>query len=56
VAHPDRYQLSWWDALIVAAAKAGRCRYLLTEDLHAGQDFGGLLVVNPFVTGPDDLP
>src|SRR5579872_3131961 len=29
----DRYQLSYWDALIVAAAKAASCRYLLTEDL-----------------------
>jgi predicted nucleic acid-binding protein len=32
----DRYQLSFWDALIVAAAKAASCRYLLTEDLHDG--------------------
>ncbi len=31
----DRYRLSYWDALIVAAAKAALCRYLLTEDLQS---------------------
>ncbi|MCB1057869.1 MAG: PIN domain-containing protein [Acidobacteria bacterium] len=46
----DRYQLSWWDALIVASAQLLECRYLLTEDLQHGQDLGGVEVVNPFVT------
>ncbi len=45
----DRYQLSYWDALIVAAAKIASCGYLLTEDLQAGQDFEGVEVVNPFL-------
>jgi predicted nucleic acid-binding protein len=48
----DRFQFSFWDALIVAAAKSVGCRYLLTEDLQAGQDLDGILVINPFVTGP----
>lgn len=52
----DRFQLSWWDALIVAAAHATRCRYLLTEDLQDGQDLDGLLVVNPFRHLPVSLP
>ena len=52
----DRYQLSFWDALIVAAAKAASCRYLLTEDLQAGQNFDGVVVVNPFLRSPDELP
>lgn len=51
----DRYRISFWDALIVAAAKAASCRYLLTEDLQAGQDFDGLLVVNPFRSTPASL-
>lgn len=51
----DRFQLSFWDALIVAAAKASACRYLLTEDLQAGQDLDGVTVVNPFLTEPDAL-
>ena len=51
----DRYRLSFWDALIVAAAKAASCRYLLTEDLQAGQNFDGVVVVNPFLRSPDQL-
>ena len=44
----NRFDLSWWDALIVAAAQAGSCPVLLTEDLQAGQRFDGLRVVDPF--------
>jgi predicted nucleic acid-binding protein len=52
----DRYQLSFWDALIAAAAKSIGCRYLLTEDLQAGQEIDGVLVVNPFLSTPASLP
>jgi len=52
----DRFQISFWDALIVAAAKTSGCRYLLTEDLQPGQDFGGVLVVHPFQGKPGALP
>ena len=51
----DRYQISFWDALIVAAAKSASCRYLLTEDFQVGQDLDGLLVVNPFRNDPASL-
>jgi predicted nucleic acid-binding protein len=51
----DRFGLSWWDALIVAAAQAGGCTHLLTEDLQDGQSFGDVLVVNPFVNAPDEV-
>jgi len=51
----DRYKLSFWDALIVAAAKQALCGYLLTENLQAGQDIGGVMVVNPFRSGFDTL-
>jgi len=51
----DRYQLSFWDALIVAAAKAAGCAFLLTEDLQAGQDLDGVKVLNPFLTEPASL-
>ncbi len=51
----DRYQLSFWDSLIVAAAKAASCQYLLTEDLNAGQDLDGVIVVNPFRSTPDSI-
>jgi len=48
----DRFQLSFWDSLIVAAAKTSGCRYLLTEDLQAGQNLDGVQVTNPFLTPP----
>jgi predicted nucleic acid-binding protein len=48
----DRSSISYWDALIVAAAEHTGCRYLLTEDLQDGREFGGVLVVNPFRTAP----
>jgi len=51
----DRYQLAYWDALIVAAAKAASCRYLLTEDLQAGQQLDGVEVVSPFLRSPESL-
>ena len=51
----DRYQVSYWDALIVAAAKAATCRYLLTEDLQAEQKLDGVEVVNPFLRSPESM-
>ena len=51
----DRFKLSWWDALIVAAAHVGGCRYLLTEDLQDGQEMAGVRVVNPFLSLPDSI-
>jgi predicted nucleic acid-binding protein len=51
----DRYRLSFWDALVVAAAKAASCAYLLSEDLQAGQELDGVLVVNPFAREPGSL-
>ena len=51
----DRYQLSYWDALIVAAAKTLSCGYLLTEDLQTGQNFDGVEVLNPFLREPKSI-
>lgn len=51
----DRYQLSFWDALIVAAAKSIGCRYLLTEDLQTNQDLDGIIVISPFLTEPTSI-
>jgi predicted nucleic acid-binding protein len=41
-------QLSYWDALIVAAAQAAGCPLLLSEDLGDGQTIGTVRVENPF--------
>jgi len=51
----DRYQFSFWDALIAAAAQAAGCRYLLSEDFQAGMEMGELIVVNPFGPQPFKL-
>ena len=51
----DRYSVSWWDALIVAAAQVCECKVLLTEDLQHGQIFDTVRVVDPFAS-PDRTP
>ena len=51
----DHASVAYWDALIVAAAESTGCKYLLSEDFQAGRKFGGLTVVNPFLTGPEDF-
>ena len=43
----NRYQLSYWDSAIIAAAKAGKCNEVLSEDMNDGQDYAGVRVVNP---------
>jgi predicted nucleic acid-binding protein len=50
-----RYKISFWDSLIVSAAKAASCRYLLTEDLQEGQELDGVVVVNPFRNDADHI-
>jgi predicted nucleic acid-binding protein len=44
----ERWQLSPWDAWIVAAAQRGGADVIWTEDLNNGQDYGGVRAVNPF--------
>ena len=43
-----RYRISYWDALIVAAAERANCGDMLSEDLNAGQRYHGIVVANPF--------
>lgn len=51
----SRYQLNCWDALIVAAAQAQGCAYLLSEDLQHEQQIDSVKIVNPFLVGPELL-
>jgi predicted nucleic acid-binding protein len=44
----DRFQLSYWDAAILEAARALHCEVVLSEDLSDGQDYAGVSVQNPF--------
>lgn len=43
-----RYQLSWYDSLIVAAALESRCSVLYSEDMQQGLKVGELRIENPF--------
>lgn len=41
-------KIAFYDALVVAAALAGKCGMLMSEDLQAGAKFGVLEASNPF--------
>jgi predicted nucleic acid-binding protein len=47
-----RDSVSFWDALIIEAAKRAGATRLLTEDLRHGRRFGSVTVENPFVEEP----
>ena len=42
-----RYQLSFWDALVVQAAQVAGAEILYSEDLSDGQRYGAVRVKNP---------
>jgi predicted nucleic acid-binding protein len=44
----EHYRISFWDALILAAAESARAGILYTEDLNDGQQYGTVRVENPF--------
>lgn len=48
IANEKRYRISFWDALILAAAAAGGAEIVYTEDLNSGQNYGAVTVRNPF--------
>lgn len=44
----QRYQISYWDGAILAAAERLEAPVLYTEDLNHEQTYGSVRVVNPF--------
>lgn len=50
----ERWQLSYWDALIIAAAETSGCQRVLSEDMAHGAVYGSVEVANPFRV--DDQP
>lgn len=44
-----RYRIKYYDGLILATARLAGCALVYSEDLNAGQDYGGVVVINPFV-------
>ena len=44
----ESFRLSYWDCLILAAAKLSGCEAVYSEDMSASQDYDGTRVINPF--------
>lgn len=44
----ERYRVSYWDALILAAASLAGCGHVYSEDLNTGQRYGRVMVRDPF--------
>ncbi len=47
----QQWQISFWDALVLAAARSAGCRVMLSEDLGHGTTYGSVRVENPFRDG-----
>ncbi len=45
-----RFNVSFWDAMIIHSAEKMKCSVLFSEDLNSGQTYKGVRVVNPFDT------
>ncbi len=45
-----RFQLRYWDSLIVATARSLGCEEIASEDFNDRQDYGGVRVSNPFAS------
>lgn len=48
IKNKERYKISFWDALIIAAAQQSGSEILYSEDLNDGQKYGSVMVQNPF--------
>jgi predicted nucleic acid-binding protein len=51
----DEARISYWDALIVAAAERAGCAWLLSEDFQTGRKMGAITVLNPFRSRPEEF-
>jgi predicted nucleic acid-binding protein len=49
-----RFDLSYWDGAIIAAAESLGASILYTEDLNHGQRYGSVRAINPFLPGSSD--
>jgi len=46
-----RYQISYWDSLIISAAERAGCTTIFSEDLNDAQTYHSIPVFNPFNIG-----
>ena len=44
----SRFGLHFWDSLVIASAQHLGCRYVLSEDMAHGQQYGSVQVISPF--------
>lgn len=51
IALAERYSLSVYDGMIVAAAMMAGCKTLYSEDMHDGLVIDGLTIRNPYAAG-----
>jgi len=54
LANETRYQISFWDALILHAAESAGAAILYSEDFSNGQIYGSVRVVNPLTDSATD--
>jgi len=52
----QRFQISYWDAAILTAAKHMGCKTVYSENFNSGQECDGVRVVDPFQSGVVELP
>ncbi|MBX3477524.1 MAG: PIN domain-containing protein [Brevundimonas sp.] len=50
IALSHRYQISYWDGAVIAAAERLGARIVYSEDLNHGQTYGSVRVENPFLS------
>jgi predicted nucleic acid-binding protein len=48
LAEMERWKISFWDGLILAAARRANVQTVLSEDLNHTQNYSGISVQNPF--------
>ena len=45
----EQHKISFWDALIWAAARAAECEIVYSEDLQGGRELDGVRFKDPFL-------
>ena len=45
----ERYQLGFWDAMLLETARSAGASVIFTEDLQDGQEIEGIKIMNPFI-------
>lgn len=56
IRYRERFGLSYWHCLILAAARQSGCDAVYSEDMSAGQDYDGIGVINPFAEAGEPAP